>query len=134
MLNRTKLVLVIFFVLFIANALLFTSRSYTADTTPNATDSQWPQEFKTEKNWNKLDDALKANWQDAMKTKDSERRMDCFVRVRAPFDEGDNSFLLSRGFAVRSEGGNIVSGHVKAIDLPSVATLDFVDAIRSAKK
>ena len=62
--------------------------------------------FQTSKAWGKLDSATQNAWLDAMKTGDTGRRMDCFVRVRAPADQGDESFLLDNGF----ESGWVLSG------------------------
>lgn len=92
-----------------------------------------PAGFKASKAWNKLDAGLQQAWQDAKKAGDMSRRLDCFVRVRAPADEGDQSFLISHGFIVRQFAGTIATGHMKAADLPSVAELPFVDSIKLAK-
>lgn len=90
--------------------------------------------FESTKEWSKLDDATQNAWQAAMKGNDSSRRIDCFVRVRAPFDAGDRSFLFSVGYNVRAVSGNVASGHVAAKDLPNVAALPFVDSIKIAGK
>ena len=90
--------------------------------------------FQTSKAWNKLDSATQNAWLDAMKTGDTGRRMDCFVRVRAPADRGDESFLLDNGFDVRMFAGNVASGHMKAGDVPGVANLPFVDSIKLSTK
>jgi len=90
--------------------------------------------FQMSKAWNKLDPSLQAAWLDATKAGDMSRRLDCFVRVRAPADTGDEAFLFSHGFNVRAFSGNIATGHVAAQDLQRVAELSFVDSIRSSKK
>lgn len=80
--------------------------------------------------WAKVDDSLKAAWQDAMKSGNTSQRLDCFVRVQAPFDRGDQSFLISNGFNLRAASGTIASGHLAASDLPQVAGLPFVVSVK----
>jgi hypothetical protein len=95
--------------------------------------TQGASSFETSKAWNKLGDSLKTAWLDAKKAGDMSRRFDCFVRVRAPADRGDESFLLDKGYVVRLFSGSVATGHMKAGDLPDVAGLDFVDSINLAK-
>jgi hypothetical protein len=91
-------------------------------------------DFSASKAFQKLDADTQKAWQDAMQANDPSRRIDCFVRVRAPADRGDQSFLVSNGFVVRMFSGNTASGYLAAKDLPNVARLDFVDAVRIATK
>jgi len=89
--------------------------------------------FQQSRAWNKLDDRLQAAWLDAMKNEPT-RRLDCFVRVEAPADRGDQSFLISAGYNVRMFSGPIASGNLKAQDLQDVAELPFVQSIRLSTK
>lgn len=91
-----------------------------------------PDGFEGSKAWNKLDPGLQKAWLDAKKAGDMGHRLDCFVRVRAPADEGDRSFLENHGYVVRQFAGTIATGHMKAGDLQSVAELPFVDSVRLA--
>jgi len=86
--------------------------------------------FQKSKLWKKLDDRTQKAWLAAMQQNDPDRRIDCFVRVRAPGDRGDESFLISKGYIVHIFSGTIATGHMKVKDLPDVAKLPFVDAIR----
>jgi hypothetical protein len=90
-------------------------------------------DFAQSRAFKKLDADTQQAWQEAMQANDPERRFDCFVRVRAPADRGDQSFLFSAGFVVRMFSGNVASGYMAAKDLPRVARLDFVDSIRLSK-
>ena len=47
---------------------------------------------------------------------------------------GDRSFLISKGFNVRTVGGNVASGYMQAQNLPLVANLPFVSKIRLSKQ
>lgn len=89
--------------------------------------------FETTKAWSKLGDTLQSAWLDAKKSGDMSRRLDCFVRVRAPADNGDQSFLFSNGFVVRQFAGPVASGYMTADDVPDVANLPFVVSIKLAK-
>lgn len=101
---------------------------------PAASDSQKDSDpvaaFQNSRYWKKLDERTQQAWLDAMGANDPERRMDCFVRVRWPADQGDESFLISKGFDVRFFSGTIASGHMKANDMPDVAALPFVDSVK----
>ena len=90
--------------------------------------------FEQSREWNKLDPDVQQAYTDAVKGGDTGRRIDCFVRVEAPFDAGDRSFLFSHGYNVRTESGSVTTGYVAAKDLPSVAGLPFVLSIKSATK
>ncbi len=89
--------------------------------------------FQNSSGWGKLDQPTQEAWLDAMKSGDTKRRLDCFVRVRAPADRGDASFLISNGYDVRMFSGPIATGHMNAEDLPSVANLPFVASVRLSK-
>jgi len=86
--------------------------------------------FQNSRFWKKLDVNAQKEWLDAMNKGDTDRRFDCFVRVRWPADRGDESFLISKGFNVRFFSGTIATGHMKAKDMPDVAELSFVDKIQ----
>lgn len=90
-------------------------------------------DFKNSKAWNKVDDSLKDAWINAINTGNRDLKLECFVRVEPPADEGDQSFLISNGFIVQMFAGNIGRGHMKAGDLRSVAELPFVQKVSLAK-
>lgn len=90
--------------------------------------------FESSPEWGKLGDTLQAAWQAAKVSGDMSQKLECFVRVVAPFDQGDASFLQSNGFNVSTSGGNVVRGHVTAANLQSVAKLPFVKKINLATK
>ncbi len=89
--------------------------------------------FQASGEWKKLDSRLQAAWVSAMKN-DPTQRLDCFVRLQAPGDRGDQSFLISKGYNVRIFAGTIASGWLAAQDLPEVARLPFVMSINLATK
>jgi hypothetical protein len=89
--------------------------------------------FQNSTAWKKLDGPTQQAWLDAMQSGDTKRRMDCFVRVDAPADRGDVSFLESNGYDVRMFAGPIATGHMNAEDLPNVAGLPFVRSVRLSK-
>ena len=82
----------------------------------------------------KIDPDLQQAYKDAMTAGDPLRRFDCFVRDQNQIDPGDRDFLQSKGFNVRTVGGNVASGYLKAQDLPSVAGLPFVVKVRFSKQ
>ena len=84
--------------------------------------------------WQKLDSGTQQAWTAAKAAGDMTTRIDCFVRVRAPDDRGDESFLISKGYNARAFAGTIASGYLKAQDLPGVAGLPFVESVKIAKK
>lgn len=90
--------------------------------------------FEASPEWAKLTEPVQAAWLVAKDSGDMQQRIECFVRVRAPFDMGDADFLQSNGFNVITTGGNIVRGHVAAADMQAVARLPFVDKINLATK
>lgn len=92
-----------------------------------------PKGFDSADVWSKIDSGLQQAYGDAMAAGDPLRRFDCFVRDQNRIDDGDRSFLISKGFNVRTVGGNVASGYLKAQDLPSVARLPFVVSIRLSK-
>lgn len=103
-------------------------------TTKSDANTSIPSSFELNPAWQKLDERLRAAWKDAMANDDRERRFDVFVRCREAVDEGDQSFLFNHGFVVRAASGSIASGHLKAIDLQSVAELPFVASVRLSTK
>ena len=86
--------------------------------------------FQNSRDWRKLGPRIRQVWLDAMRTGDNNRKLECFVRVRYPADEGDQSFLISKGFIVQIFAGSIARGHMKAQALRQVAHLPFVDSIK----
>jgi hypothetical protein len=90
-------------------------------------------DFKNSRAWKKVDDSLKSAWINAMNTGNRDLKLECFVRVEPPADEGDESFLINRGFIVQIFAGNIARGHMKARDLKGVAELPFVQKVSLAK-
>lgn len=88
--------------------------------------------FPQTKTWNKIDPALQQAWLSAQKAGDMDRRFQCFASVRAPFSDGDRSFLQSKGYNVRVAAGTIVRGNVSAKNLEQVAELYFVKQIKLA--
>lgn len=91
------------------------------------------ESFKNSKAWNKVDDSLQTAWINAMSQGNGDMKLECFVRVEPPADEGDRSFLISNGFIVQVFAGNIARGRMKAKDLKSVAELPFVQKVSLAK-
>ena len=89
--------------------------------------------FQTSSAWKKLDAGTQAAWLAAQQANNPAQRIDCFVRVQAPADQGDESFLFSTGYQVRTFAGPVATGHVQAKDLPNVAALPFVMSIKLAK-
>lgn len=89
--------------------------------------------FQQSSDWGKLGQSLQQAWLDAMKSGDTKRRLECFVRVRALDDRrGDQSFLADQGFYVQMWSGTIARGHMNAEDLPDVAGIPIVDSINLA--
>lgn len=99
--------------------------------TPSPTDNA-VSTFLASRDAKKVDSDTLNTWQQVMK-KDPTQELWCFVRVRAPYDQGDRAFLLDHGFVVQNVAGTIARGHLKAQDLPDTASLPFVDSIRLAK-
>ena len=93
-----------------------------------------PKGFTDADAWEKVDPDLQQAYKDAMTAGDPLRRFDCFVRDQNQIDPGDRDFLQSKGFNVRTVGGNVASGNLKAQDLPSVAGLPFVVKVRFSKQ
>lgn len=110
-----------------------TVKSNAQSNSPTPSTDNKNSDFESSRGWAKLGSSLQEAWLDAKRSGDMSRRFDCFVRVRAPADSGDESFLLDNGFVVRLFSGTIASGHLKAQDLPHVANLYFVDSIKLAK-
>lgn len=93
-----------------------------------------PRGFTEQYVWDKVDPELQQAYKDALAAGDPLRRFDCYVRDQNVIDDGDRSFLISKGFNVRTVGGNVASGYMKAQDLPLVANLPFVSKIRLSKQ
>ena len=106
-----------------------------APTPPPAASANDPvSTFQQSKEWNKLTSSLQQAWLDAMKSGDTKRKLECFVKVRDLDDiQGDESFLDSQGFDVRMWAGAIARGHVNADDLPDIAAMPFVDSMNLAQ-
>lgn len=88
--------------------------------------------FQNSREWKKLTPSMKSAWLDAMKSGNTDLNLECFVTVRYPPDQGDESFLISKGFIVQVFAGAIARGHMKASALPDVARLYFVRSINLA--
>lgn len=86
--------------------------------------------FESSRAWKKVSQPVQGKWSAAMKSGNPDQRIDCFVRVRAPAEMGDEAFLQSNGYDVRAFEGTIATGNLKASDLQRVAELPFVDSIR----
>ncbi len=100
---------------------------------PSATAGSPASAFQQSSDWGKLGQSLQQAWLDAMKSGDTKRRLECFVRVRALDDRrGDQSFLADQGFYVQMWSGTIARGHMNAEDLPDVAGIPIVDSINLA--
>jgi hypothetical protein len=93
------------------------------------------EEFQQSKEWKKVEPRLQEIWLSAVKDNFPDQPgLLCFVRVRAPFDLGDRSFLISRGFSVQVVAGTIARGRLDIKDLPNIASLPFVESIKLATK
>lgn len=90
--------------------------------------------FQNSREWGKLGPRIKEVWGNAMKSGNTDLKLECFVRVRYPPDQGDESFLISNGFIVQVFAGSIARGHMKASALPDVARQWFVDSIKLSTK
>ena len=88
--------------------------------------------FEKTSAWKKLGSPLQKAWLDAKKSGDMQRMFRCFVRVVSPFDNGDLSFLISKGLVYHTYAGTIVQGDVDASHLRGIAELPFVASIRLA--
>ena len=58
--------------------------------------------------------------------------LECIVKTKAPLSPDDKVVLTSAGFVVRSVIGNIATGSLAADNLPSVAALNFIEAMELA--
>jgi hypothetical protein len=90
--------------------------------------------FEETKAWNKVGETLQTAWLAAKKSGNMEQRFKCFVRVQAPFNMGDQSFLQSAGFNVQVFSGTVGRGSVSAAQLPRVTNLPFVKKINLSSK
>ncbi len=88
-----------------------------------------PPAFTDTKDWQKLTDDFKQKWLDANKSGDMTGRVDCFIRVEPPADQGDRTFLESHGFTFITFAGNIARGYMPISNTQSVASLPFVQHV-----
>ncbi|MBT3182858.1 MAG: hypothetical protein HN337_10205 [Deltaproteobacteria bacterium] len=95
--------------------------------------SQQKGDFEQSRAWKKLGTRVQSAWLAAKKTGDMSTRLDCFVRIESPADDGDKSFLISNGFNVMVFG-LITRGHMQVKDLRRVAELPFVQSIKLSTK
>ena len=95
--------------------------------------AQQAGDFQQSRAWKKLGPRVQAAWLAAKKSGNMSTRLDCFVRIESPADDGDKSFLISNGFNVMVFG-LITRGYTQAKNLQRVAEQPFVQAINLSTK
>ena len=88
--------------------------------------------FRNSDAWKKLDGRFKQAWDESMSKGDSRHVFECLIKTKATPTEGQKRELTAAGYAYRSIIGKILTGSVKAEDVPEVASLPFVQVMELA--
>lgn len=88
--------------------------------------------FKSSSSWNKLDGRFKQAWTEAVENNDEDRLFEVLLKTARPLSPEEKETLNTAGLAARVVIGRIVTGSVKAEDVPAVADLSFVQTMELA--
>lgn len=88
--------------------------------------------FKSSADWNKLDGRFKQAWDEAVSKGNEERQFECLIKVKTKLSGADKEKIKGAGFEYRSAIGKILTGAVRAKDVPAVAALKFVEVMELA--
>jgi hypothetical protein len=98
-----------------------------------AVQSDFPEEFASKKDWDKVGESMKEAYLDAKKAGFPGGKVRCFVLSRDPIRPGDRAFLNSNGFVVQIVAGRTARGTMDLKNLPYVTKLFFVQKISMPK-
>ncbi|MBT3182543.1 MAG: hypothetical protein HN337_08570 [Deltaproteobacteria bacterium] len=88
-----------------------------------------PENFSESGGYKKIDLRLREAWKTSMKDGDGNRTLQCIMKTRSRISDSEQKQLKSSGYKFRTIIGRIITGTLKAKDLPTVANLDFVIAM-----
>lgn len=88
--------------------------------------------FKDSKGWNKIDLRLRQAWLESEEKGEGDAHLECILKASSKITDDEKMALSDAGFKYRTVIGQIVTGGLKAKDLPSVANLEFVQAMELA--
>lgn len=91
-----------------------------------------PAAFEGSPAWAKLDLRARQAWSDAMAKGVRTTSFECLMKTSAPISGDERALLESAGFSIHTVIGVILTGSVRALALPAVASLDFVRAMELA--
>ncbi len=90
------------------------------------------QPFEGSQAWQKLDLRFREAWKDATAAGDAGRLFECMIKIEEGDNKDDRAMLSGAGFMPRTFAGTIVTGSVRAGNVPGVARLPFVKAMELA--
>lgn len=89
-------------------------------------------DFERSPHFQKLDGRARTAWVGAMQAGDKKRDMSCIIKVRERLDQNRKNRLSAAGFRPGTIIQTIVTGSIAAEKVPSLAALDFVQAVELA--
>ncbi|MFH1829535.1 MAG: hypothetical protein ABH871_01995 [Pseudomonadota bacterium] len=112
-----------------AAAFIFLASSSQAGSRKPAKDAS----FEGSPAWEKLDLRMRQAWKEATsKGGDKDQVLECIMKAKNRLSEDDKAALSAAGFQGRTFAGRIVTGSLKADDVPDVARLPFIVAMELA--
>jgi len=88
--------------------------------------------FKDSDGWNKADLRLRQAWLESGEKGNRDRQLECILKTKERMSAEQKKEITEAGFKYRTLIGKIVTGSMKAKDLPAVANLEFVQAMELA--
>jgi hypothetical protein len=88
--------------------------------------------FEKTEGYQKIDLRLREAWKNALAEGRGDGLLECILKTSSRVTSEYKTALNAAGFRARTAIGKIVTGSVKAKDVPAVANLDFVEAIELA--
>lgn len=82
--------------------------------------------------WQKLDLHFREAWHNAIKKHDTDRVLECLIKINGTLNKKKQSRLSSAGFSPRTIAGKIITGSIQIKNVPDVAQLSFVQIMELA--
>ncbi|MFA4875140.1 MAG: hypothetical protein WC956_04210 [bacterium] len=126
--KKLTVVCMVFLATIAASLVALTVHSFASAKHPAA--QQEP--FEGSAAWQKLDLRMRQAWKDANAAGDAGRVFECLIKIDEPNNKDDRAILTGAGFVPRTYAGSVVTGSVRAGNLPDVARLPFVKVMELA--
>jgi len=88
-----------------------------------------PDTFSETAGYKKIDLRLREAWSTSVKEDGGNKILQCIMKTKSRISDSEKERLKSAGYKFRTVIGRIITGSLKAKDVPGVSNLDFVVAM-----